>query len=171
MGHGLSHGGPAHEALDPVPRPGPLHVRGDVPGRRGPVPHRGDDLGEAALVVGPQLGQPGLQAHEAVLVGGQHLGRPVVLQPLEGTEEVTQRVRSRLGVEGDVGSDAGQHVVAREHQRVTGFPEAKVARGMARGPDGHEVPTGHLGLVAVLDHQIGLDRGDEGQHGHGGALQ
>ena len=171
MGHGLAHGGPAHETLDPVPRPGPLHAGGDVPGRRDPVPHRGDGLGEAALVVGPQLGQPGLQAHETVLVGGQHLGGLVALQALQGAKEVPQGVGSGLGVEGDVGGDAGQDVVAREHEGVAGLPEAEVAGGVAGSPDGHEVPTGHLGLVAVLDHQIGLDRGDEGQHGHGGALQ
>ena len=115
--------------------------------------------------------EAGPEADEAVLVGRQHLVAVVGRQLLQREEEVAQRVVARLGVQPDVRRDPGQDVVAGQHQPVAGLPEAQVAGGVARRPDGLQVPPGDLGLVAVLQQDVGLHQRHPLADGHRGVGQ
>ena len=61
-------------------------------------PDGGQHLPEALGMVAPQLVDAGVQPDEAVLVGGQDLDGLVLVQPVEGGQEVAQRVDPGLGV-------------------------------------------------------------------------
>src|SRR5688572_29950945 len=129
VGQALAHRGAAHETLDAVPGPGPVHLAGDTVGGVEAVADGGQHLLEAGLVVLDELIETALQADEAMLVGGKDLlGVPVGAELVEGLEEGPQRILAGLGVVADVRGDAGQHVVARQHDLMTGLPEAEVPR-------------------------------------------
>ena len=94
------------------------------------------DLGQAIGVVRDDLVEPAGQIREPVLVGGEHLVDGQVLALEQRLQVLTERVGELLGVDTDVGRDAGEHVVAPRGTR-----RSLEKRSPAReGPPEHRRP-------------------------------
>ena len=143
-----------------------MHSFGDSPCGGDAVTDGDDDLLEAMLMMHTQFFEAALQSDESMFVRRQHLVGVVVLQLVERLEEVAQRVITRLRVKRDVGRDARQHVITREHELVTRLPETQVSGRMTGRPYRREIPARYVGSLAVFEQDVGLHRVDQRPQWH-----
>ena len=69
------------------------------------------------------------------------------------------------------GSDARQHMVAREHELIARLPEAQVSGRVTGRPYRREIPARDVGPLAVFEEHIGLHRVDQRAQRHRRLLQ
>src|SRR5207244_4546413 len=89
----------------------------------------------ALPVVVVDLFDPTGRVGEGLAVRREHGLDGEASDPPEGLEIIAQRIRARLGMEADVGTDLGEQVVAREEEAALRPVEAAVPGRVARGPD------------------------------------